>query len=193
MTKAKLHKRLNSGRLSKNQIIALVEELLQTPNLVGELLEAIWIEDKENTFNASWTLDHLLRKKLDLILPFVTDFGNGLKNLESESCIRPMAHICEMIVIKRIDRRNLAYKNRIQKKTMEQLVSACFDWLIGSHKVAAKVFAMTSLLHLGTEFKWIHPELKPILENSVNSGTIGYQNRAKKTLLALKNYAKQKH
>lgn len=185
MTKEQLHLRLNSGRLSKNQILELVEELLQTPNLVGELLQAIWIEDKKNDFNASWVFDHLMRKNLDFILPFVEDFADGLENLESESCIRPMAHVCELLVLAKYKKKNPIYITGLSSGVLEKMVSACFDWLIGTRKVAAKVFAMTSLLHLGTEFKWIHPELKPVLENSIATGTVGYKNRAQKTLEAL--------
>ncbi|WP_350292118.1 adenylosuccinate lyase [uncultured Croceitalea sp.] len=186
MTKEHLHLRLNSGRLSKNKILELVEELLHAPDLVGELLKAIWIEDKENTFNASWVFDHLMRKKLDFLLPFIDDFANGLENLESESCIRPMAHVCELLVLAKYKKKNPKYIRGLSSSVLEKIVSACFDWLIGTRKVAAKVFAMTSLLHLGTEFKWIHPELKPILENSISTGTVGYKNRAQKTLEELK-------
>lgn len=185
MTKEQLHLRLNSGRLSKNQILELVQELLHTPNLVGELLKAIWIEDKKNKFNASWVFDHLMRKKLDLILPIVEDFANGLENLESESCIRPMAHVCELLALAKYKKQNPKYITGLSNNVLEKIVSACFDWLIGTQKVAAKVFAMTSLLHLGTEFKWIHPELKPILEKSITKGTVGYKNRAQKVIKAL--------
>jgi hypothetical protein len=188
MTISELQNRLTSGRLSKEKIIVLVEELLKQPKLVKTLLDTIWIEDKEGTFNASWVFDHLMRKKLDYLLPYMIDFTGGLEGLQSESCIRPIAHVCELITVARYKKKNIKYLNSISPKSLEQMVSACFDWLIGSRKVAAKVFAMTSLLHLGTEFKWIHPELKPILENSVNSGTAGYKFRALKTLEELKTH-----
>ncbi len=186
MTADELYTRLNSGRLSKEKIMLLVSELIHFPELVGTLLEAIWIEDKEGTFNASWVFDHLMRKNLSLLLPYSKDFANGLENLNSESCIRPIAHVCELLVLAKYKKQDPEYIAGLDKASLEKIVGACFDWLIGSRKVASKVFAMTSLLHLGTEFKWIHPELEPILENSIHSGTVGYKNRAQKTLLALK-------
>lgn len=188
MTKEQLHLGLNSGRLSKNQILELVDELLHTPHLVGELLKVIWIEDKKNEFNASWVFDHLMRKNLDLILPFIKDFANGLENLEFESCIRSMAHVCELLVLAKYKKKNPKYIAGLSSGVLENIVSTCFDWLIGSQKVAAKVFTMTSLLYLGTEFKWIHPELKSILEKSITTGTVGYKNRALKTLKALEAF-----
>lgn len=186
MTASELDSILTSGRLSKEKILVLVEELLNTPELVKTLLDAIWVEDKQGTFNASWVFDHLMRKRLDYLLPYIKDFSTGLAGLDSESCIRPMAHVCELLVLAKYAKKDPRFSKGIPSEDLERIVSACFDWLIGSRKVAAKVFAMTSLLHLGTEFKWIHPELKPILEKSINSGTIGYKNRAKKTLEALR-------
>ena len=187
MTASELHSMLTSGRLSKEKIMLLVAELHTTPELVKTLLDVIWLEDKEGTFNASWVFDHLLRKKLDYILPFINQFTNGLEHLNSESCIRPMAHVCELLVLARYKKKDPIYAKALSQEDLERIVSVCFDWLIGQHKVAAKVFAMTSLFYLGTEFKWIHPELEPILENSIHSGTVGYKNRAQKTLLALKS------
>lgn len=182
INKEQLHKKLTSGRLSKPHVLQLVEELYQAPQLVGELLKAVWVEDKENTFNASWVFDHLMRKKLPFILPFIEDFANGLGNLESESCIRPMAHTCELLVLAKYKNKDPKYITGLTRDITEKIVAANFDWLLGSKKVAAKVFAMTSLLYLGTEYTWIHSELKPFLENSINSGTVGYKTRARKTL-----------
>ena len=71
MTASELHTRLTSGRLSKEKIMLLVAELHHTPTLVKNLLDVIWIEDKEGTFNASWVFDHLMRKKLDYLLPYI--------------------------------------------------------------------------------------------------------------------------
>lgn len=187
MTKTQLHLKLNSGRLSKEKILQLVEELIQAPELVGILLKAIWEEDKEGTFNASWVFDHLMRKKLDYLLPYINDFANGLENLKSESCIRPMAHVCELVTETYFEKKYELFITHISNQHLEQIVNACFSWLIDNHKMAAKVFSMTSLLYLGMKFDWIHPELKITLENSIANGSSGYQSRAKKTLHKLEN------
>ncbi|UJH67663.1 adenylosuccinate lyase [Allomuricauda sp. SCSIO 65647] len=186
MTKEQLHQKLNSGRLSKVQIDGLVAELEQHPELVGHLLQEVFEEDKGDTFNASWTFDHLMRKKLPYLLPFLQPFVDGLETLRSQSCIRPMAHVCELLTIAYFKKKDPAFQKNISDENLEQLVTVCFDWLIGQNKVAAKVFAMTSLSHLGEKFDWVHPELKMVLEQTISSGTAGYKNRAKKTLDRLK-------
>ncbi|WP_378176144.1 hypothetical protein [Aquimarina sp. SS2-1] len=45
---------------------------------------------------------------------------------------------------------------------------------------------MTSLYLLGTEFDWVHPELKITLENNYHSGSAAYQARSRMILKKLK-------
>jgi len=71
---------------------------------------------------------------------------------------------------------------------LEQMGAACFDWLIGEHKVAAKAYSMTSLLLLGHRFEWIHPELKMVLQQNYSSGSAAYKARARITLSKLKSF-----
>nr|WP_299338827.1 adenylosuccinate lyase [Allomuricauda sp.] len=182
MTEQQLHVRLNEGRLSKEKIDGLVNELTHWPELTGSLIQFVFEEDKSDSFNASWVLDHLIRKKLVYILPHMELFTQGLQTMTSESCIRPMAHICEMVTEAYFIKKDETFKQNTTSEQLERIMTICFDWLIGNHKVATKVFAMTSLYYLGFQFDWVHPELKMVLEDTIAEGTSGYKNRAKKTL-----------
>ncbi|MEM9076514.1 MAG: adenylosuccinate lyase [Bacteroidota bacterium] len=182
MNELLLLKELNSGRLSKAKIDALVSKLEQNPELTFILLKQVFEEDKKNEFNASWVLDHLLRKKLIYLLPHFEEFTLGLAQMKSESCIRPMAHICQMVTKAYFEKKDKTFIENINSNQLERMMTACFDWLIGPHKIAAKVFSMTSLYHLGMQFDWVHPELKLVLEETIAQGTSGYKNRAGKTL-----------
>lgn len=182
MTEQQLCSILNSGRLSKVRIEGLVQELEHYPELTLTLINRVFEEDKIDDFNASWTLDHLLRKKLIYILPYFEEFTLGLAEMKSESCIRPMAHICQMATEAYFEKKDKLYIENITSVQLERIMTACFDWLIGQHKMAAKVFSMTSLYYLGMRFDWIHPELKLVLEETIAHGTAGYKNRAGKTL-----------
>lgn len=182
MTKEQLHIAIHSGRISKSQIDGLVIQLEKQPQLAQVLFHEVLLEDKEGTFNASWTFDHLMRKKLIYILPFFEDFVNGLPQLSTESCIRPIAHVCEMICEAYFKKKKNEFVQSITDEQLEKIMTTCFDWLIGPMNIAPKVFAMTSLYYLGLKFDWVHPELKLVLEESYASGTTGYKNRAKKTL-----------
>lgn len=182
MTQHQLHTKLNSGRLSKPKVDQLVEQLIRQPSLTEALFLEVLREDKEGTFNASWTFDHLMRKKLVYLLPMMTLFTNSLSQLKCESCIRPMAHICEMVTEAYFKKKNPVFIKNIADEHLEKMLTACFDWLISPMNMAPKVFSMTSLYYLGQKFDWVHPELRVILEDSYATGTVGYQNRAKKTL-----------
>ncbi|KPM33742.1 Hypothetical protein I595_648 [Croceitalea dokdonensis DOKDO 023] len=186
MTKEELHIALNSGRLSKVKIDLLVAKLKTRPDVIQPLLTAIFEQDKNNEFNASWVFDHLMREKLHFLIPHVSYFIRGTSTLTSESCMRPMAHTCQLLTEAYFKEAQPAFTDRVKVKELEPLVSICFDWLIGTHKAATKVFAMTSLYYLGKGFPWIHPELKQYLENTFSEGTPGYKNRAGKLLELLK-------
>ena len=182
MTKATLQRELNSGRLTMARRDRLVKVVLEHPELIGPLLEFIALEDQEGTFNASWVFDNAVRKGLHPLLPHLDRFTEIIPSLVSESCIRPMAHCCELLVLAYFKTKDDNVRKHMNETHLEVMASTCFDWLIGTHKVAAKVFAMTSLLHLGQAFDWIHAELRPVLEATIAQGTAGYKHRAKKTL-----------
>ncbi|SHG23888.1 hypothetical protein [Flagellimonas flava] len=182
MTEGQLHTELNSGRLSKERISGLVAILEVHPKLTGNVLQEVFLQDKSESFNASWVLDHLMRKRLVYLLPHMDAFTKGLSTLTNESAIRPMAHTCEMLCEAYFKVKDPVFIRTISDAHLERIMTACFDWFIGPHKVAAKVFAMSSLYYLGTKFSWVHPELKQILEDTISQGTAGYKNRGKKTL-----------
>ncbi len=182
MTEKELFPILNSGRLSKPQIDQLVGNLVKQPQLAKILFEAIFVEDQQGTFNASWAFDHLMRKKLEYILPFFNDFANRLAELRTESCIRPMAHVCEMVCMAYFKKKDPAFTQHITDSQLEQIMTVCFDWLISPMNIAPKVFSMTSLYYLGQKFDWVHPELKQVLQDTYADGTPGFRSRAKKTL-----------
>lgn len=182
MTEEQLQDRLRSGRLSKTQIDGLVAVLEKRPELTKKLLWEVFGEDKGDSFNASWAFDHLMRKKLVYLLPHMEEFANGLPKMTSESCVRPMAHVCQMFAETYFKNKEGVFKENVTIEQLERITAICFDWLIGEHKTAAKVFAMTSLFHLGTQFDWVHTELKSVLEETIAKGSAAYKNRAKKTL-----------
>ncbi|WP_136465504.1 adenylosuccinate lyase [Flagellimonas onchidii] len=186
MTENQLHFTLNSNRLSKAQINQLVDELVNYPELIENLLQEVFDEDKKDSFNASWTFDHLMRKKLVYLLPHFESFTRGLAGLTSESTIRPMAHVCEMSMEAYFKTKDPVFVQNITPEQLERILTICFDWFIGEHKVAPKVFSMSSLYYLGFKFDWVHPELKMILEQQAHEGTAAYKSRASKTLSKLR-------
>jgi len=186
VTENQLHLALNSGRLSKPEITNLVDELATKPELTGSLLQQVFDQDNTDSFNAGWVFDHLMRKKLVYLLPHFENFTLGLPKLRSESIIRPMAHVCEMSIEAYFKTKDPIFVEYMTPEQLERILTVCFDWLIGDHKVAAKVFSMSSLYYLGLKYDWVHPELQMILEQQMHEGTAAYKSRASKTLAKLR-------
>src|SRR5690606_7884773 len=126
VTEKELHIALNSDRLSKAQVDLLVRELVDRPELAEFLFQEVMLEDKEGTFNASWTFDHLMRKNLSLILPFFDDFTAKLGQLRTESCIRPIAHVCEMVCIAYFKKKDPFFMRNITDNQLERMMTVCF-------------------------------------------------------------------
>jgi len=70
----------------------------------------------------------------------------------------------------------------ITRTDLEKMTEVNFDWLIGDEKVATKAYAMESLELLGGAFKWVHPELKIILQRGIPEHTMAYSARARHIL-----------
>jgi hypothetical protein len=188
MTAEALTEKLIGARLNKHQIMQLVDALVSYPELTGVLLKVIFEQDKlRKNFNGCWVFDHLMRKKLGYLLPYMNVFIEGLTHISWESTLRPMAHVLEMVNERYFVKKDAAYTKTITTEQQEIMAEVCFDWLIGPHKVATKVFAMSNLFYLGKQFDWIRPELKSVIERQIPNGTAGFKSRGGKILIKLKN------
>ncbi len=68
------------------------------------------------------------------------------------------------------------------------MTSCCFDWLITNQRVACEVYAMSALYYLGTEYDWVHTELKTIIETNVHQRSAGYKARGEKVLAQITKF-----
>lgn len=177
---------LTHKRLSKQDIDDLVTVIQSKEALVLPLLQQVFIEDKRRkSFNASWVLDHLLRKKLDLIFPHLEIFTSEVSHLQWESCIRPMAHSTAMLVDYHYKTKSSSNPYLFNLKQLETITTYCFDWIINERKVATQVFAMSTLAQLTQDFDWIADALLPILELRMSQASPGFKNRATKVIESL--------
>ena len=185
MDPAALRANLNGDRVDRSGVDRLVGELLDSPNSVKVLLEEIHKGEGSGHFQASWALDHLLRRKPNYLLPHMEQFTLLLPGLKNESCIRCLFHVCEMLCIAAFKQKQRPFREGIDRHQWERIKDACFDTLIGPMGMAPKVFAMGCLYYLGQIFPWVHHQLRGVLEETYATGSIGYRNRAKKTLALL--------
>ncbi len=175
--------KVNHSREKRNYFANLI---LDHPELLPDLLLICARVDDEISCRASWGLEFLCKQHLQTILPYLDQFMLLVPKVHQHPAVRPMAKICEYLVLSYYKEKNTETKKFLSISHREKITEICFDWLITNQKVAAKAYSMTCLYLLGTEFDWIHPELKITLENNYSSGSAAYKARSRMILKKLK-------
>jgi len=173
---------INASRESR---INMASGFIQHPEQLPELLHIAFLDESPISSKAAWVLDMVMREKLELLLPHLDYFCQHLGKVKLDGVIRPVARICEMLVLACLHSKEPSQFQRISNEHLEAIATACFDWLISEQKVAPKAYAMTSLFYLGHRFPWIHDELRQVLEQNYAGGSAGYQARARQVLRKL--------
>lgn len=156
------------------------DEILRRPELLETLVELTFNENRDLSVKAAWILELVCLEEVKLIIPYRQRFSRGLETLKDESSLRPAAKICSLL--------SRAYRSDPwepfdpDSEWINGIVSACFDWLTGPHKVATQVFAMDTLLQWGYSFDWIHGELLSLLDQAYVTASPGYRSRARKII-----------
>lgn len=186
MTEKELYDSLdyvNHSRQKRQEMASLV---LNNPYLVKPLLCIAFEVNNPVSSKACWVMEFTTKNNLTHILTHIDFFTDQINTVKFDSSVRPMAKICEILMKAYFHKTKNRTQEVLKMKHLEQIAAACFDWLIGEHKVAAKAYSMTSLLLLGQKFDWIHPELKVVLEQNYALGSAAYKARARMTLDKLK-------
>lgn len=186
MNKSELYKALNYVNHSREKRMEMATLVIENSSLVAPLLQIAMEVNDPISCRACWVLEFTSKEKLSFIFPHINTFTAILEKVYLQPAVRPIAKICERLIISYFT----VDKNRTQEVLtdahLQTIATACFDWLIGEHKVAAKAYSMTSLLLLGQKYTWIHPELKLVLEQNYAQGSAAYKARARHTLAKLK-------
>ncbi len=186
MDKTEIRHQLNYVDHSRDKRMEMTGMVLQSPNSVQSLIEIALEDNGAISDRACWVLEFTAKNNIQYLLPYVDILTKGLSSVHSDPSIRPMAKICERLVILYFSKTGNKVRDTLAQVHLERITTACFDWLIGNHKVAAQAYSMTSLLLLGRKFNWIHPELKLILEQNYAQGSAAYKARARMTLARIK-------
>ncbi len=185
MTKEELHLSLNYINATRKKRMEMANMVMENSDLVEPLLEIAFDADDPISSKACWILEYVAKEDLSYILPHINFFLAHINSVKLDSSVRPMAKICEYLIKAYFSKNKNKTQKTLTPKHLEQIATSCFDWLIGDHKVAAKVYAMTTLLLLGRKIDWIHPELKMVIEQNYALGSAAYKARARMTLSKL--------
>lgn len=187
MTKKELYQSLDYINATRRKRTEMATIVLSNTDLLEPLLEIAFDVDNPISSKACWILEYVAKENLDYILPHINLFSDNINSVKLDSSVRPMAKVCGYLIKAYFAKNKNKTQDSLTHNHLELIAASCFDWLIGDHKVAAKVYAMTSLLLLGRKFEWIHPELKMVIEQNYASGSAAYKARARMTLEKLKS------
>lgn len=160
----------------------LANYVLNNSDNFEQLLNTCFKIDEDISYKAAWVLEIVCLKNIPQLVPHLDSFLENLPKVYKPQAVRPMAKICEKLMLGYYSKEETPIQLALSKKQREQLTEICFDWLITNQKVAVKAYAMQCLFLLGQEYKWIHPELKIILEKDFHHQQPAFKARARHIL-----------
>ncbi|SHH44160.1 adenylosuccinate lyase [Winogradskyella jejuensis] len=182
MTKDQLFKELDYVNATRECRAKYATIVASNPSLIRPLLEIVFAGDRKKSPRASWIFEFVFKDDAKILFPHLDYFFENLKTLQIDSATRPCVKVVELLIESYYKEKNPTVINLITAKHKEQIIEACFDWLIRDEKVAVKVYSMNSLYFLGMEFDWIHPELKTIIERDYHSHSAGFKAKSRHIL-----------
>ncbi len=163
----------------------MAQEIRQHLQWFGPLLEIGLGHDPPIGCRAAWVTEFVCKADLSALYPHLEAFTKGLAGMCSESAIRAMAKICELLAEAYYEPGPTDPVPPLSHEQRERMAAACFDWLIGPYPIAPKAYSMRTLYLLGLDEAWIHDELRAILQQGYPQGSAGYQARARRILKLL--------
>jgi len=186
MNKEQLLEALDYVNHSREKRLEMAYLVAEKPSLIEHLMEIAFEDVNSTSSKACWVMEFTAKENLLYLFPHLDEFTSKINTLKLDSSVRPIAKICEYLITGYFLKKDPQIINALSEKNLEEISEACFDWLIGNHKVAAQAYSMTCLLLLGRKYDWIHPELQLVLEQNYHAGSAAYKARARMTLEKIK-------
>lgn len=167
----------NAARIHRDKLCSFV---LRNPSIIPHLVDLSFEVNNKLSIRSAWILEFVAKSSLENIYPYINQITSAMDKLKFDSSKRPIAKICEILLDDYDNNGNS--KKYLKPKNKNQIISCCFDWMLGNEKVAVEAYSMNILFVLGKEEKWIHTELKHILVTNMDNKSCGYKARGKKIL-----------
>lgn len=156
--------------------------VLENPDLLPILLEISFEVTNKLSIKAAWSLELVLKEKIDWISPHLNYFTTHISRVIYGSAVRSFSKICNFIAIAYTSKKESLLKEFLLKKHIDTIIETGFDWMISNHKVAVKAYTMNALALLGKNYDWVHEELKLIIQQNMINESAAYKARGKMTL-----------
>lgn len=179
MASEELYRQLSYTKAYRQTRLDVAQWVMDHPETFPELLNYCFQIDTEISYRATWILEFVCAERLDFLYPHLEHYFENLPKVYKDQALRPLAKICEMLAVTYYKNKEKSILEILTAEHKKVMIDCCFDWLITDQKVACKVYAMTALFYLGTEFDWIHPDLETIVSDSIHQNSPAYRARGK--------------
>lgn len=191
MGNSALYQHISYDKAYRENRLNAANWVLANPDTIEELLQYCFHEDQNLATKATWVLEFVFRKDLKKLYPFLNYVFENIATARTDGQLRSLSLFCEMITLAYYKEKEAGILKLLKSKHKKVMTECCFDWMITNQKVACQARAMTALQFLGTEYDWIHPELKQIIIQNMPSGSAGYKARGNHTLQFIEKFNKQ--
>ena len=186
MSLEEFYNELNYVDSSRENRQKYAQMVLNDMSLFPKLMDVMFRVDDEISCRAAWVFEFVCDHYIFALVPHLDTFCTNIKKVRFDSAVRPITKVCSLIAQEYDSKQPNTLKKVLNAKHIELIIEACFDWLIGDQKIAAKAHAMDTLFILGKNQLWVHPELAQILEQDFQTQSAGYKVRAKRILKKIK-------
>jgi hypothetical protein len=155
---------------SKAHALTIANYACESKKNFKELMNCFLDDEYRLAQRAAWSVSWAAMKKPEMIYPHIKDLVSVLykKNVH-DAVIRNSVRVLQEI--------------EIPEKYHGEVMNACFQFLEKpSTAVAIKAFSLTTLFNLSKKYPEIKPELKLIINDSLEHETAAFKARAKKIL-----------
>lgn len=176
----------NPRRENRQRVANIV---LENKHLFKELIAITFDVENSVSIKAAWILEWICtHHHLEWMVPYFDEFSSKIKNVKFDSAIRPCAKICEHLAIAYYSKTENDIQKNLTVIQIDTLVETAFEWLITPQKIAVRAYTMTTLYFFGLEKRWIHPELKHLIESKIIHESKGTKARGKHILNLIKKH-----
>lgn len=186
MTSSTLYKELNYVNHSRERRHYYAQIIVGNPELMSDLLDILFRVDDDLSCRAGWLLEYAIKSDIALLYPYLDRFVAQINSVYKDAAVRPVSKICEILALSYYKKQNPHTQEFLKSEHRSKLIEVAFDWLITDQKVAVKAYTMTTLLYLGTELDWVHPELERIMDEGYLKGSAAFKARVRQTKVLLK-------
>ena len=180
----------NAKRENRQRVTNIV---LDNKDLMQDLVDITFDVNNKISIKAAWILEWICtHHTINLILPYLDKFTLNIKKLQFDSAIRHCAKICEQLAAAYHKRQNFEVLEKLNSQHIDAIIETGFDWLITPQKIAVRAYTMHTLYLFGLQKKWIHDELKHLIETKIIHESKGTKARCEHILALIEKHQKSR-